>query len=285
MNTHEHEDDIRDNVLATWLGSVYAKIEPYQTLFFGLLVVIGAIWFGVTSLKARQQARLSEGWNGLINASSRDDLEQIATTHADSPVGVWAIQKTGDFYLAEAAVELYRDQAKGRELLDQAKQSFEKVIAAKPNPLFLQRAHFGLAQVYECLQEFDKAKAEYELIVSQWPDSVPAEYAQDRLELVSRKSTVAFYDWFYDQEPLLSDAALGRTANGPGTGGAGGADSGLDAPMSTSLPDSPDVSLPSVFDGDLEPATEAASESADEQPAESGDTVSGEGTASDDDTP
>ena len=62
-----------------------------------------------------------------------------------------------------------------------------------------ERSTIGLARVHEALSQLGEAQQEYEQLLKQWPKSIYATEARQRIDDLSKQSTKEFYDWFASQ--------------------------------------------------------------------------------------
>ena len=211
----ERRHELQHNALADALGNLVEGVKPYQQIILGCILA-GVVVFGVVRyLSMRSTSDQADGWNSYLRATANQDLDalsDLAERSAGTPAGNWAQLYLGDQRLEEGIEQLYVNKSEARDQLKKAEESYLAVREKSSEPLLKQRATLGLARVYESLVELDKARQEYQRLVDQWPDSVYAATAKQRLEDLSEKSTREFYDWFASQEPT-------PPVEGPGTPG------------------------------------------------------------------
>ncbi len=236
----ERRHELQTNELADWLGEHAKQYMPYAKTGIGIAVLIVAGLFALNVMRGQREGQRIGSWNEYFNAVQFTDLEglrSIADRYQGTEAAAWALQSVGDIESATAARVLLAQPAEAKNRLESARDAYLQAIQASRDPMLLPRAHMGLAQVYESLNDFDNAKKEYETVINKWGSTSLAEEAADRLALVNMPSTKEFYDWFLQQKPRTPPAAPDSGLN-------------LTPPTTTDdLPRDPDLSLPA--EGDL----------------------------------
>ena len=92
-----------------------------------------------------------------------DALEEVAGQQSGSTAALWARQAAGDMELATGVIRCCIEIEKrlGKSLKDAEKQFLAVEQDGARYPMLLQRARYGLAQVYESLCVLDKARDYY----------------------------------------------------------------------------------------------------------------------------
>jgi hypothetical protein len=236
----ERRHELQTNELADWIGVHTEKVKPYMKTIIGVTVLVIAGLFAIAMMRGQRQGRSQAAWTEYFAAAEMGDLEglrEIASRYQGTEGAAWAMQTVGDIEAASAARDLYVNKNDGREGLLLAKEAYTEAISASQESMLLQRAHMGLAQVYESMGEFDQADTEYQLVADTWPDSAIAKEALDRMRFLTDPSTVEFSQWFANQEPFKEDA-MRQVLQGS---------AGLKPPSpNDDLPDIPELSLPSA---------------------------------------
>jgi hypothetical protein len=99
--------------------------------------------------------------------------------------------------------------------------------------MLLQRARYGLAQVYESLCDVEKARENYKKVASAEPDSAIGQLAQRRYDQIAGADSESWFAWFDKQVPKPPAGPVPAPGQGPNVP----ADLGV-------LPESPDLPPP-----------------------------------------
>lgn len=234
----QRRHELQTNVLADYLGKHLQQIKPYYThITFGVVLVavlcVGAIYY-----MNKQWSRSGVSWGDYFDAFGARDaraLEEVGKIHGGTTAALWAQQAAGDIKLATGAGLLYSDREEAEDSLKDAEDLFLAVEAgAAGDPMLVQRARMGLAQVYESLFKVERAQEYYEKVAESAPDSAFGKMAQRRIAQLSDPSLQRWYAWFERQEPVAPGGATGSAGDGPSVS------DDLDT-----LPDRPNLSFPS----------------------------------------
>ncbi len=161
--------------------------------------------------------------------------EEVARLHQGSTAALWAQQGAGDIKLAMGASLLYRDRKEAEKNLKDAEKEFLAVEQQGARyPLLLQRARYGLAQVYESLSEVEKARDYYGKVAAAEPDSALGQLAQRRRDQIADDEADRWFAWFERQEPKPPAGMSPVTGEGPK----------VPADLGGELPERPDLSFP-----------------------------------------
>jgi hypothetical protein len=203
--------EIEDNELAQATMSIVDRIRPHLTT---ILAAIGvgfaalAAWTLISSQKASETAK---AWDECLTAVGTRDaarLSGVATRFPGSAAAVWSQILLGDNALAEGARIIFVDQARGRERLQTAADTYAAVMSQRPQAFAAERATFGLARAREALGELEAARRGYETLVKEHPESPLRSLAETHAAALARPATVAWYDWFAkDAKPAATPAA------------------------------------------------------------------------------
>jgi tetratricopeptide (TPR) repeat protein len=274
----ERRHELQTNDLADWLGSRATLLRPYSKAIVGGLLIGAVLLAAVYFLRSQQAGRAAAAWTDYFEASGIAGLDQrlrvlreVANRYSQFEAGAWAWQLAAELDLALGSQEMTRDRAEARERLERARDAFQQALRITRQEMLRQRAHMGLAQTLEAMDEFDGAGKQYEHIIARWPGSAVANQAEDRLQFLRDPETREFYAWFIAQKPKPP----ARTPESSG---------GLTSPsIYDDLPDDPSLSLPAASDlqrgvspseptlNPPETATEGPAEDAGEPAGTSGD--------------
>ena len=246
----ERRHELQNNELAAWLTVRLEKIQPYLKTVLGVLILGLVIILGIFIVQNREQQAAAQAWSAYFNAydtRSPEEFGDVSETYPQTPPGMWAMQSAGDLDLTSGAIQLFRDRDAGRDELQNAAESYEKIATTTNDPMLKPRAIFGWGQALEALGEIEAAREKYGQVVTgaeaggEFEGSVVAELASQRLNALEQPATQAWYGWFAEQKPIQSPLS----------------NQGLFENMS--LPDEPDINLPQP--GNLIPGTLPENES------------------------
>jgi hypothetical protein len=226
----ERRHDLETNELAVQVQDWLDRLKPYASqialVLVGLLVVayIASEWGGATS--STDQAAWDE--YTLASYSTDPDLNSMKLLadneeFASTPVPEWAYLAWSDRQVLRAS-QMYlvaRDEAMKR--LEQVQPIYENLAEGAGNTHVQDRAHFGLAQVYELQGKIDEARAKYAEVKGDL--SALAESRAERLESPTVKETC---DWLVKAE--LPKQAV-PNALGSATGNRPAFEADIPAPM------------------------------------------------------
>ena len=252
----ERRHELQNNELAAWLTVRIEKIQPYLKTVLGVLILGLVIILGIFIVQNREQQATAQAWSAYFNAYGNgndtrsrnpEEFKDVSETYPQTPPGMWAMQSAGDLDLTSGAIQLFRDRDAGRDELQNAVESYEKIATTTNDPMLKPRAIFGWGQALEALGEIEAARKKYDQVVTgaeeggEFEGSVVAELASQRLSALDQPATQAWYGWFAEQKPIQSPLS----------------NQGLFENMS--LPDDPDINLPQP--GNLIPGTLPENES------------------------
>jgi hypothetical protein len=240
----QRRHELQTNQLADRIGVYIQKVRPYQKPILYGLATVAVLGGAVLYLSSLQQAKAGASWEDYFGAmveQQPEALAEVARLHSGSTAALWARQAAGDMKLSTGAMLLFRDRNEARKNLKDAEKEFLAVEQDGARyPMLLQRARYGLAQVYESLCEVDKARDYYKKVASAEPDSALGQLAQRRHDEIAGQDPERWFAWFEKQVPKTPVAPVSATGQEPST------PFDLEAPAET-----PD--LPSLG-GDMKPA-------------------------------
>jgi hypothetical protein len=188
-------------------------------------------------LSNKQTAESGASWSDYLAAFRSEDadaLEEVAKLHGGTTAALWARQSAGDIKLAMGSRQLFVDRDEAEDALKDAEEHFLAVENdATGHAELVQRARYGLAQVYESLSKLDKAREYYDEVARSAPESSLGKSAKRRSDRLADKSVQRWYNWFERQEPSPPAMPPGGVGAGPKVS------SDLDT-----LPERPDISFP-----------------------------------------
>lgn len=234
----QRRHELQTNTLADTIGVYLQKVRPYEKSILYGVVAIAVLAGAVLYLRTQQQAKAGSSWEDYFSAMVEqrpEALEEVARLHQGSTAALWAQQGAGDIKLAMGASLLYRDRKEAEKNLKDAEKEFLAVEQQGARyPLLLQRARYGLAQVYESLSEVEKARDYYGKVAAAEPDSALGQLAQRRRDQIAGDEADRWFAWFERQEPKPPAGMSPVTGEGPK----------VPADLGGELPERPDLSFP-----------------------------------------
>ena len=203
----ERRHELQHNQLADWLTETREKIEPYSTTIWasiGGLVIVAVL---ASYLVRQSSANKADQWNlyfqGNDSLAMGDStaLADMVELMPDSNAGHWARLQLGDYYMMQGVDNAFQDRVQSGADLAKAVEEYKYLLEHAEVPELLERATLGLARAYESQDKLVDAQKEYEAVVKNWPDSVSATEAKQRLADLERAATTEFYAWFATQDP------------------------------------------------------------------------------------
>lgn len=217
----ERRHELQHNALLEWLLEIGEKIKPYANAILLGVVVVLAGFVALKWMSSQSAAREATAWDLVFAASGQGDtaeLDQVVEEYGSTTAAQWAAVLAGDLQLSEGCQDLFTTKSTASDQLKKAEDNFGLAVNSK-NDAVRQRAIYGLARTYEAKaavdsskESIDQAKVEYDKLVKMGPKCPFAEAAQARLNALSQKSTLEFYDAVAAWEPR---PAIGAT---PGLG-------------------------------------------------------------------
>jgi len=267
----ERRHELQHNLLLDWLKNSSETIKPYTNAIIGVLVLALVAFFAWSWWSKQSAADKAAGWTAFFDARTTDkpsDLQDVAERYAGDTVAHWSQTVAADMNLATGCQELFQNKALANQHLQEARDGYMTVLDQTSNPELRQRATYGLGQSYEAMAgtrqsqgELESAIEQYKKLVAEWPNSVYAYLAQQRLKALERDETKEFYDAFAKYEPPGQRGATGeRPIFDPGSLGEPAPSSSLTPPPSPPPPSPADQNTAPVEGGQAAMAPDASSQ-------------------------
>ena len=218
----ERRHELETNELADWIGSIVAKIKPYQNTILGVVLLAAVAGAVYAWMSRRSAAEAGAAWDELYTVMlsgtmNPADFDAVATNHPGTTTAHWATVLAAEVHLARGCNELFTRKDMARDELRKAEERFRAVLDQCRIDALRERATFGLAQTNEADGDLGKAleswsspalkesgqKADrgYRGVLNLWPGGTYAAMADKRLKDLQRPSTRVFYDQFAKWEP------------------------------------------------------------------------------------
>lgn len=196
----------------------------------GKMIVIG---LGVVCLVAgivlwwlsSSAAAEAERWKEVLSASFDNDpsrsielFAQTANKYPNHPAGEWAALMEAERALSQGIQFSRTNRKASAQELVQARDAYAKLVDSKSD-LIQERRLFGLARCLETLAGVDvseiengenveglkEAIAAYEQFLERYPNSIFADFAEDRISALETDRAQDFYAWYREQNPNPDD--------------------------------------------------------------------------------
>ncbi len=211
-SAHRHE--LQTNALAQRLDDLIQRMRPYASTVALLIVAVAVlmlIWQYVSSSSA---ARHGDAWHAFNQAvgSAPPNLEELHRSAQEYP-GT-RMQEMADITWADGQVfmasenYIYNRRA-STDALNRATSAYQGILQTSSDGRLLNRAHLGLARVYEMRNELEKARDEYAKVGGGY-----AEFAKQQAERLAEPEAAETYAWLDKAEPPRLSPPTG-----PGTPG------------------------------------------------------------------
>lgn len=190
--------------------------QPYWShIALGVLVCILA-WVIISYLAQNSREAAAEPSRQLADAmqqfnvtSNVDSLKQMKEDYPNEVATNWAMLVAGDYELNRGLSQIASDREGAMRLIKRAKESFQSVVdspSTAKTTMQQRRSMFSLAYAQESLGEFDAAKAMYQRVLDEAPDSIFVDSAQRGVERASNPEFQQIYQDFASYKPAMDEA-------------------------------------------------------------------------------
>jgi predicted negative regulator of RcsB-dependent stress response len=213
----QHRHELHKNELAEWLEAAIEKAKPYSRAIVGailaLAIVIG-VYAYVSALERRTLAAASDQYISALQrfqSEGPQELQQIAEDYRGTEPAVLAQLVLAETQLNEGASKLYSSKSDAEKDLSHAVGSFKQVSQTTKDPMLRAWALYGLGRAHESQGQLDPARADYQKLIDEYPNSSLVSAAREHLAQLKETSVKEFYDWFAKQnpQPASSSSDLG----------------------------------------------------------------------------
>ena len=200
----EHRHELQTNDLSKWTEKTVQVLEIYSNQILWTICGILLLSAGIIYWMRTSHAAESSAWTDLASSRSPEDLDELTTRHSGTRASDWAMLEKGEAYLGSGIRDMFKDREKANTDLNKARTAFESLASRGSLVAELRmRALFGQAQCEESMSdgELDPVIRQYEKIVSEYPQTVYADLAKQRIEALKASGAQGFYAWFHAQNP------------------------------------------------------------------------------------
>jgi predicted negative regulator of RcsB-dependent stress response len=213
----QHRHELHTNELAQWLEAAIEKAKPYSraivAAILAVAIVIG-VYAYVSALERRTVAAASDQYiNALqsLQAQGPLELQRIAEDYRGTEPAVLAQLVLAEQQLNQGTGGLYVNKPAAEAELSRAVGSFTQVSQTTKDPMLRAWALYGLGRAHESQGQLDRARADYQKLIDEYPNSSLISSARGHLAQLKETSVKEFYDWFAKQnpQPAGSDSSSG----------------------------------------------------------------------------
>jgi len=209
-----HRHELETNVLAQRLEAVIDRLRPYAATIAGIilaLVVVMFIWSYVSGSSSARQGAAWDAYNQAVlgRVPNLDQLRRTAEEFPGTTMQHLADITWADGQVFMAAEQFLYNRSAVMAALDRAASAYQSVLQTSNDERLHNRAHLGLARIYEMRNELDRARAEYLKVTGGYQ-----EYARLQAERLAKPETKEDYAWL-----AKAEATRPRPPAGPGVPG------------------------------------------------------------------
>jgi predicted negative regulator of RcsB-dependent stress response len=209
-----HRHQLETNALAQRLDVMIERMRPYAAVVAGAIlavVVIMFVWSYVTGTSAAQQGAAWDAYHRAVTAvpPNLDQLRRSAEEYPRTKMEQLANITWADGQVLMASRDYIHNRAAAMEALQRATSAYQGILQTTDNERLVNRAHLGLARVYEMQGELEKAREEYLKVGGGY-----AELARQQADRLAEPQAKETYAWL-----ATAQAPRPRAPAGPGTPG------------------------------------------------------------------
>lgn len=216
----ERRHELQKNQLADALGSEIDYLRPYYKTIVAVLIAVAAIGATIAVIANQRSSNNAAAWGSfydVVGDGNSDKMpakfESVAKAYAGTQAALWADLSAADLKLQSGSTKMFSDRNEAEKELAQAKLLFETVLKNAGNEQMLRRrAHFGLAQTLEAMNNPEEAQTVFEQIAKDNPEDAFGKAATQRLTQIKRLNDSQWFAWFAEYKPVppIDDPLHGR---------------------------------------------------------------------------
>ncbi len=204
-----HRHQLQTNTLAQRLDSGINKLRPYTSTILGAIIAlaIGAlVWSYMSNQRAAQQAEAWTSYNDAVGTlpPNLERLNRAAQEYPNTPMQNMAELTWADGQLYTASQSFIGNRSAATDALNRATSGYQNVLQRTRDKSLIDRAHLGLARVYEMRGQLEKAREEYGKIAGGYK-----EYAEAQIKRLEEPEAAETYAWLEKAQPPRMTAPAG----------------------------------------------------------------------------
>lgn len=200
----EERHKLHQNMLAQLIADTAVKIKPYQNAILGgviLALVVVIVWMYISTESASQASTAWTTFTQAFDQGNAAALEKMADDNKNSTAAPAANLAAADIQLLQGCNNLFTNKSTANQQLSKACELYQKVREETSSPILLSQATLGLAKARESQGKLETAVKLYTEVKTNWPNTVYAKMASQRLNDVNKPSTKNVYDQLAKYEP------------------------------------------------------------------------------------
>jgi hypothetical protein len=211
-SAHRHE--LQTNALAQRLDVAVQRFRPYVStaawVVLGIAVAI-LVWSYMSKASASRKGDAWNAYNQIIGSTSPnlDELHQSAQEYPGTKMQELAELTWADGQVFNAARTYIYNRRAATDALNRATSAYQGILQTSDDERLSDRAHLGLARVYEMRNELEKARQEYLAIRGGY-----SEYAKAQADRLSKPEAKETYAWLEKAVPPRVQPPAGAGAPG-----------------------------------------------------------------------
>jgi hypothetical protein len=211
-SAHRHE--LQTNALAHRLEVAVERLRPYVTMIAGAALFVALVMLIYTFLSKAKATQQGDAWNAFNEAigaapPNLDDLHSSAQEYPGTRMQELADIAWADGQVFLGAQNYIHNRRAANQALRGAANTYNAILKTSNDQHLINRAHLGLARVYEMQNQLEKARDEYLKLGGGYK-----EYGKQQADRLAKPETAATYAWLDKALPPRSTVPAG-----PGTPG------------------------------------------------------------------
>jgi hypothetical protein len=209
-----HRHQLETNALAQRLDVIIERMRPYAATAAGIVVAVVVLMFVWSYVSGSSAARQGAAWDAYHRgvAAMPPNLEQLRRSAEEYPgtkMQQLANITWADGQVYNAARDYFYNRDGALEALRRATSTYQGILQTSDDERLVNRAHLGLARVYEMQNELEKAREEYLKVRGGYET-----LAKQQAERLAKPETQEAYAWL-----STARAPRPKAPSGPGTPG------------------------------------------------------------------
>jgi hypothetical protein len=206
-SAHRHE--LQTNALAQRLEVAIERVRPYGSTIVGTIAAIIIVILGWSYFSNSSTSKRGEAWNVYHQAvgavpPNLNELHQFAQDYPGSQMQQMADITWADGQVFEASVNYLYNRSAAMKSLEQAANVYQSTLRTSDDERLANRAHLGMARIYEMRNDPVKAREEYLKVGGGY-----TEYAKAEAERLATPESKDTYAWLAKAEPVRTQPPAG----------------------------------------------------------------------------
>lgn len=210
----ERRHDLETNEISKRLDKLVQRVGPHSTTLTTVAIVVVLLVAAAMYMQKSVAARQDQAWDAYNMAieggtPDLDLLKQSAEEHAGTDMAEWANAAWADGHVMRATRLFINNRALANDGMNKAEGAYQSLLRTSTDPQIKDRAHLGLARIYEMRNELAKAREHYLAVTGAF-----AKLAKERAEALEKEPVIEAWDWL-----ATAQAPLRAQPSGPGSPG------------------------------------------------------------------